>query len=305
MENLCLMPVFHRKYRLDCFQIIRFSRYQALIDIQFSHHIKIFTSVNLKPGNLRFRLHISVRFCTRKDCAGLIDCDPHFIFYSILPQPHRDMSGQPLFKQAWEGVVKALKCRSIWLVSFNIFLVYSVYCGLTYFIPFLEDAYALPATLVGVYGIINQYGLKMVGGPVGGFLADKALHSTTKYLRIGFVIVAIILGIFSFLPHESMGIAAGMTITLCISACVYSMRAVYFAPMDEVSVPREITGSAMSMASFIGYLPGAFMYAVYGGILDSFSGLSGYRIVFIIMTVFAVCGVLLSTFIVRKLVKKN
>ena len=156
-----------------------------------------------------------------------------------------------------------------------------------------------------LYGIINQYGLKMVGGPVGGFLADKALHSTTKYLRIGFVIVAIILGIFSFLPHESMGIAAGMTITLCISACVYSMRAVYFAPMDEVSVPREITGSAMSMASFIGYLPGAFMYAVYGGILDSFSGLSGYRIVFIMMTVFAVCGVLLSTFIVRKLVKKS
>lgn len=102
-----------------------------------------------------------------------------------------------------------------------------------------------------------------------------------------------------------MGIAAGMTITLCISACVYSMRAVYFAPMDEVSVPREITGSAMSMASFIGYLPGAFMYAVYGGILDSFSGLSGYRIVFIMMTVFAVCGVLLSTFIVRKLVKKS
>ena len=116
---------------------------------------------------------------------------------------------------------------------------------------------------------------------------------------------SIILGTFSFLPHESMGIAAGMTITLCISACVYSMRAVYFAPMDEVSVPREITGSAMSMASFIGYLPGAFMYAVYGGILDSFSGLSGYRIVFIMMTVFAVCGVLLSTFIVRKLVKKS
>lgn len=208
-------------------------------------------------------------------------------------------------KQAWEGVVKALKCKSIWLVSFNIFFVYSVYCGLTYFIPFLEDAYALPATLVGVYGIINQYGLKMIGGPVGGFLADKAFHSTTKYLRVGFVIVAIILGIFSFLPHESMGIAAGMAITLCISACVYSMRAVYFAPMDEVSVPREITGSAMSMASFIGYLPGAFMYAVYGGILDSFSGLSGYRIVFILMTVFAICGILLSTFIVRTLVRKH
>ena len=214
-----------------------------------------------------------VAFCALGICSALggnaFGLRAAILFYSVVPgvigiimyfllepdeRPVKTDGGSETVsanKQAWEGVVKALKCKSIWLVSFNIFFVYSVYCGLTYFIPFLEDAYALPATLVGVYGIINQYGLKMIGGPVGGFLADKAFHSTTKYLRVGFVIVAIILGIFSFLPHESMGIAAGMAITLCISACVYSMRAVYFAPMDEVSVPREITGSAMSMASFI------------------------------------------------------
>lgn len=65
-------------------------------------------------------------------------------------------------------VLRALKNKNIWLVSFNVFFVYSVYCGLTYFIPFLEEAYALPAVMVGVYGVINQYGLKMLGGPVGG-----------------------------------------------------------------------------------------------------------------------------------------
>lgn len=57
-----------------------------------------------------------------------------------------------------------------------------------------------------------------------------------------------------------------MVITLTISAFVFSMRAVFFAPMDEVNVPRDITGSAMSIGSFVGYLPGAFMYAVYGAI---------------------------------------
>jgi len=206
-------------------------------------------------------------------------------------------------KRAWEGVVRALKNKNIWLVSFNVFFVYSVYCGLTYFIPFLEEAYALPAALVGVYGIINQYGLKMLGGPVGGFITDKVLHSATKYLRIAFVIVGVILVVFSLLPHQSMGIIPGMAITLCISACVYSMRAIFFAPMDEVQVPREITGSAMSMGSFIGYLPGAFMYAVYGGVLDKFDGLAGYRIVYIIMAVFAAGGFLLSTYILKTIKK--
>lgn len=208
-------------------------------------------------------------------------------------------------KQAWEGVVRALKDKRIWLVSFNIFFVYSVYCGLTYFIPFLQEAYALPAALIGAYGIINQYGLKMLGGPVGGIVSDKVLHSATKYLQILFVMVAASLAIFSFLPHQNMSIILGMTITLCISACVFSMRAIFFAPMDEVGVPREITGSAMSIGSFIGYLPGAFMYAVYGNILDRTEGLAGYRAVFFIMAAFAVAGFLLSSFILKNVKKQN
>ena len=202
-------------------------------------------------------------------------------------------------------IKRALKNKNIWLVSFNVFFVYSVYCGLTYFIPFLEEAYALPAALVGVYGIINQYGLKMLGGPIGGFITDKVLHSATKYLRICFVIVAGILVVFACLPHKELGIVLGMVITLTISAFVFSMRAIFFAPMDEVKVPRDITGSAMSIGSFVGYLPGAFMYAVYGGILDKFEGMAGYRIVFIVMACFAVIGFLLSAYILRVIKKQK
>ena len=84
-------------------------------------------------------------------------------------------------KVAFEGMVKAIKMPEIWLVAFTIFSVYSVYCGLTYFIPFLKDVYGLPVTLVGAYGIVNQYCLKMVGGPIGGFIADKKCKSSAKY----------------------------------------------------------------------------------------------------------------------------
>lgn len=208
-------------------------------------------------------------------------------------------------KKSNDTISRALKNKKIWLVSFNVFFVYSVYCGLTYFIPFLEEAYALPAVLVGVYGVINQYGLKMLGGPVGGFITDKVLHSATKYLQICFVIVAAILVVFACLPHKQLGIVIGMIITLTISAFVFSMRAVFFAPMDEVKVPRDITGSAMSIGSFLGYLPGAFMYAIYGAILDHFEGMSGYRIVFIVMAVFAVIGFFLSGYILNTIKKQK
>lgn len=73
-------------------------------------------------------------------------------------------------KSGERTILRALRNRNIWLVSFNVFFVYSVYCGLTYFIPFLSAIYLLPAALAGAYGIINQYALKMLGGPIGGFI---------------------------------------------------------------------------------------------------------------------------------------
>lgn len=80
--------------------------------------------------------------------------------------------------------------------------------------------------LIGVYGIINQYGLKMVGG----LLSDKLFHSPTKYLRIGYLITAVVLIAFTWMPYQTFGIWAGIIVSLAISACVYSMRAVFFAP---------------------------------------------------------------------------
>ena len=208
-------------------------------------------------------------------------------------------------KAAMAGVIMALKNKNIWLVSFNVFAVYCVYCGLTYFIPFLKDIYAMPAVLVGAYGIINQYALKMLGGPVGGYLTDKVFHSATKFLRIVFIITGVALAVFAFLPHSNMNVYFGMLMTLSIGACVFSMRAVFFAPMDEVRVPREITGSAMSLGAFIGYLPGAFLYSIYGFILDNNPGIRGYRIVFLIMAVCAGAGFLLSSYIIGLIAKEK
>ena len=60
-------------------------------------------------------------------------------------------------KNGLANLLEAIKVPGIWLVSLNVFMVYIVYCGLTYFIPYLKEMYGLPVALVGAYGIINQY----------------------------------------------------------------------------------------------------------------------------------------------------
>lgn len=208
-------------------------------------------------------------------------------------------------KIALQGVWKAIKSPEIWAVSLNVFVVYCIYIGVSMFIPFLKDVYALPITLVGAYGIINQYGLKIIGGPVGGYLSDKKCKSATKYLRITYAVAAIAMAVVVLLPHESMNVYFGMAITLSFGAIVFSMRSVFFAPVEEVNVPREISGAAMSIISFIGYAPSMFMYAVYGSIIDKFPGLQGYRMIFMIMIALSVVGIVVSTAILKVIKKKN
>ena len=165
----------------------------------------------------------------------------------------------------------------------------------------------LPATAVGMYGIANQYGLKMVGGPLGGFLSDKVHKSAAKHIRFGFLACIIAMGCFLLVPHEMLGEGGnwmiGAACTLGFGALVFTMRAVFFAPMDEVKVPEEITGAAMSMASLIIYLPNAFAYVIYGNFLDKYPGMAGFRIVFGIMIGWAVIGLGVSTFLIERIKK--
>lgn len=208
-------------------------------------------------------------------------------------------------KLAWDGVIQAVKTPEIWVVSLTIASIYSVYCGLTYFIPFLKDIYGIPVTLIGAYGIINQYGLKMVGGPVGGLLVDKKFKSATKFLRVALIVAAIAMFGFILLPHETMNVYVGMACTLGFGAIIFSMRAVFFAPIDEIKVPRHISGAAMSIACIFGYAPQMFVFALYGNMLDRNPGMAGYRMVFMTMIGFAILGVVITTILLGMIKKKK
>lgn len=209
--------------------------------------------------------------------------------------------GESTDEAIFRGIKNVITCPNLWLAAFSIFFVYASYCGLTYFIPFLKDIYALPVALVGAYGIINQYGLKMVGGPVGGILADKVAKSPIVYLKWTFLIAAVAMIGFISLPHESLNVYIGMTCTLGFGAIIFSQRAIFFAPMDEIGTPRQFAGSAMSLGCLIGYMPSIFAYTLYGYCLDNFPGIQGYNYVFSLMVVFCLCGFVCASLLARRI----
>ena len=96
----------------------------------------------------------------------------------------------------------------------------------------------------------------------------------------------------------------GMILTLSYGIIIFSMRAIYFAPINEIKVPKEITGTAMSVACMIGYFPRSFIYTLYGYILDNNNGIKGYNIIFSIMACFSILGILISSILLKNIKNK-
>jgi sugar phosphate permease len=201
---------------------------------------------------------------------------------------------QAASKQAKPRVLDALKqiarMPQLWLVSATVFMVYVVYVGLTYFIPYLAHVYGLPVALVGVFGIINQYGLKIAGGPLGGYLADKKVGSSSRYLGFAFLALIPVMAVILLLPQGESFRVVAMVACLLFSLIIFTMRGVFWAPMDEVGIPEEISGTAFGVACLIGYAPGMFGFLIYGAILDANPGAAGYHLVFMIMGGLALIG---------------
>ncbi|UPL08122.1 Inner membrane protein YihN [Pseudomonas sp. IsoF] len=208
-------------------------------------------------------------------------------------------------KNGLANLMEAIKVPGIWLVSLNVFMVYIVYCGLTYFIPYLKEMYGLPVALVGAYGIINQYFLKILGGPAGGFIADKQFKSTSRYLKWAFLALLPVMAVILLIPKSPGFIYAGMAATLSFALIVFSMRGVFWAPMGEVGIPQHITGSAFGIGCLIGYAPGMFAYVIYGAILDHFPGQQGYTVVFTLTSLLALAGFMVSSLLYRAVRKQS
>ncbi|MGL4860365.1 MAG: MFS transporter, partial [Enterobacteriaceae bacterium] len=159
------------------------------------------------------------------------------------------LHGQEQKKEEQSGELKgiaalkmAMRLPALWLVSLNVFIIYTVYCGLTYFIPYLKDVYGMPVAFVGAYGIINQYCLKIFGGPLGGYLADTRFKSASRYTRWAFIALIPVMLVILWLPASPDMMLVGMTMTLSFALIVFSMRGIFWAPMEEVGIPKQITG---------------------------------------------------------------
>lgn len=207
-------------------------------------------------------------------------------------------------KESLEGVIKCLKMPQLWLIGFMGMGVYAVYMGCSYFLPFLEEVMAVPVALVAVFGIASSNWVRMLSGPVSGFAANTIFKTSASLMRTLFAVGIVFLAIIIAVPKTSSLVWPVTILLILLQVVVYMLRGVYYAPIGEAGIPKNISGSAMAVAILLIQSPMIWGFAVYGTIIDSFKPSEAYNYIFIIMLALYGVGFVASV-ILCKIIKRK
>lgn len=193
---------------------------------------------------------------------------------------------------------EVIKNPAVWLIALVILANYSIYTGGTYLTPYLTEIVGISAAAAAVVAVFRNFVFMMLGGPIGGFLADKS--SITKTMLVTGIFLVIGMVAFVLLPASA---AAGVSITmmLLVYLCLFFQRGIYFGTVDQAGIPMRITGTAVGVISFVGFIPEVYMNSLSGYLLDAFPGELGYHYLFIAMLAFAVLGLVVVFLLHRRI----
>jgi sugar phosphate permease len=184
-------------------------------------------------------------------------------------------------------VKSLMKYKTLWLMMV---IILTGYCGYK-----VTDVFSLYASEVMLYSEIDAAGvgtlllyIRPIIGVVIGFLAD--ISKSSKWLTIGFGLMLIGSLLISIGIIHPDTIALFWFSILVTSLGVYGIRSLYFAILEEGSIPQALTGTAVGLISFIGYTPDIFMGPLIGVLLDNYPNPLNFQYVFGVTALFSMIG---------------
>lgn len=214
-------------------------------------------------------------------------------------------SGEATQKIGIKDYISTFKIPGVWIMSILVWCYVTISAVASYLTPYSTNVLGMSAALAAAVGTIRTYGCRLVGGPLGGFIADKAFKSVSKEQVLGQTACAVTLGLFLVLPT---GISGGLLVVLLllVGVAMFLCKGTYFSVQPELGIPTNVSATAVAIATLIGYLPDMFVHTMFGKWIDTY-GNAGYTRIFIYGIGTAVLGIiaaLTAVYISHKVAKK-
>lgn len=201
--------------------------------------------------------------------------------------------------------ISTFKIPGVWIMSILVWCYVTISAVASYLTPYSTNVLGMSAVLASSIGTIRTYGCRLVGGPLGGYLADKAFKSVSKEQVLGQVACAVTLGLFLVLPTGTSGWLL-VVLLLLVGVAMFLCKGTYFSVQPELGIPTNVSATAVAIATLIGYLPDMFVHTMFGKWIDTY-GNAGYTRIFIYGIGTAVLGIiaaLLAVYISHRNAKK-
>jgi nitrate/nitrite transporter NarK len=211
-----------------------------------------------------------------------------FFIWCFIPETERQRSTQI---QAFSGIAVVIRQRVVWLQAMIIICAYCGYKGLDYYALYARDVLAMNEIESAQFTSIAAY-LRPVAAIATGFIVDRYIAS--RVIVVFFFVLSGSYLILSLASVPGYGINLIYTNILITFVAVFGIRGVYFALVEETKIAGNVTGTAVGLVSVIGFTPDIFFAPVAGRILDASPGAAGFQNYFLMLSVFAIMGMLAS-----------
>lgn len=182
------------------------------------------------------------------------------------------------------------KYRSVWYFGITLFCMYSTTISIQYFTPYFTDVMGVAVVFSGFMAVVRQYGMKIIGSPLGGVIADR-VGSISKTIIASFAASAAAIAVVLFLPDNMRSIGFLTALLLFASLAGNIAGGIQYAIPTEAKVPIEYYASAIGFGSAIGFAPDLFQHVLHGYWLDKY-GNAGYDYIMIYGIATSVVGML-------------
>lgn len=197
----------------------------------------------------------------------------------------------------FKSALTVMKLPAVWMMVILIFCGYGMYIGIGYMTPYTTNVLGVSITFGAVLGTIRAFGLRILTGPFSGYVSDK-IGSTAKILVACFISL---IGMLFVLLNLPVGTSSTVIILLTMLFSFFGLvvYTVMFSCMEEVRIPPQYTGIAVSVISLLGYLPDGVFPPLFGHWLDVY-GHDGYRVIFYFLIAISLVGACVTFLIYRR-----
>ena len=189
----------------------------------------------------------------------------------------------------------------LWLVSIIIFCGYQLFWATYSFSAFLQEGYEITAVTAGFITVAKLW-MRPIGGIGAGFLGDK-------YGKENILAVALLgasLGLVAMIVFPQLNsVYFLLAVVLLIGVLTYAIRGLYWAILDDCSIPLHVTGLAIGVVSLIAYTPDIFLPQINGFIAARYEGVTVYNLYFGYIAVMGVVGTLTALRLKKMIANKK